>query len=72
MIDYAYGATSLVMPNVLTKLRADVLAVNPYSSTIGRLSLRPGGVDSDGSPDLVRASGAHLGAVFDPTASGSR
>ena len=48
VIDYGYGSASLAMAAVLTKLRADVLAVNPYSSTIGQLSLRPGGVDSEG------------------------
>jgi mannose-1-phosphate guanylyltransferase/phosphomannomutase len=37
VIDYAYGATSMVMPNVLAKLGADVLAVNPYASTAGML-----------------------------------
>ena len=38
VIDYAYGATSFVMPNVLAKLGADVLAVNPYASTAGMIS----------------------------------
>ena len=38
VIDYGYGSASLAMANVLTKLRADVLAVNPYASTIGRLT----------------------------------
>ena len=65
VIDYGYGATSFVMPNVLAKLGADVLAVNPYASTHGRLSF-----DLEAASrrvgDLVRASGAHLGAVFDP------
>ena len=35
VIDYAYGTTSFVMPNVLSKLGADVLSVNPYASTAG-------------------------------------
>ena len=33
VLDYAYGAASFVMPNVLAKLGADVLSVNPYAST---------------------------------------
>ena len=37
MIDYAYGSASLAMPNVLAKLGAEVLAVNPYVSTAGML-----------------------------------
>jgi mannose-1-phosphate guanylyltransferase / phosphomannomutase len=65
VIDYGYGATSFVMPNVLAKLGADVLAVNPYASTAGMLIW-----DRDASAErvagLVRASGAHLGAVLDP------
>ena len=35
VLDYSYGSTSFVMPNVLAKLGADVLAVNPYASTAG-------------------------------------
>ena len=66
VVDYGYGATSLAMPNVLTKLRADVLAVNPYASTTGRLSLRSRRPPSKRVADLVRASGAQLGAVLRP------
>src|SRR5690606_23545237 len=33
VVDYSYGSTSFVMPNVLAKLGADVLGVNPYAST---------------------------------------
>ncbi len=40
-LDYAYGAASFVMPNVLAKLGAEVLAVNPYASTRQALDLRP-------------------------------
>src|SRR4051794_30795361 len=65
VLDYAYGAASFVMPSVLSKLGLEVLAVNPYASTVGALAFdrwqhaaRVG--------DLVRASGSHLGAVIDP------
>ncbi|MBK9178250.1 MAG: NTP transferase domain-containing protein [Acidimicrobiales bacterium] len=65
VVDYAYGTTSFVMPNVLAKLGADVLAVNPYASTVGAISY-----DRDAHAarvaSQVRASGAHLGAVIDP------
>ena len=44
MLDYAYGAASLVMPSVLAKLGADVLVVNPLVSTVGML-----GFDRDGA-----------------------
>ncbi len=65
VVDYGYGSTSFVMPNVLGKLGADVLGVNPYASTSGLINFdrdaHAGEVSS-----LVQASGAHLGAVVDP------
>jgi mannose-1-phosphate guanylyltransferase/phosphomannomutase len=64
VVDYGYGATAFVMPNVLGKLGADVLGVNPYASTRQRI-----GVDHDEAVanvvQLVKASGAHLGALID-------
>ena len=64
VLDYNYGATSFVMPNVLSKLGADVLAVNPYASTHGMISADPV-ASAERVAALVRASGAHLGALFD-------
>lgn len=65
VVDYAFGSTAFVMPNVLAKLGADVLGVNPYASTTGMLEY-----DRDRHAQhvaaLVGASGAHLGAVLDP------
>jgi len=53
------------MPNLLAKLDADVLVVNPYAHTSLMMS-----VDRQANAarvaDLVRASGAQLGAVIDP------
>jgi mannose-1-phosphate guanylyltransferase/phosphomannomutase len=65
VLDYAYGATSFVMPNVLARLNADVLAVNPFASTSGAMDWKR---DEHAAyvARLVRASGAHLGAVIDP------
>ena len=65
VLDYSYGATSFVMPNVLSKLGADVLAVNPYASTSGALSFDLKR-HSESVAQLVKASGAHVGAVLDP------
>lgn len=66
VIDYAFGSTSFAMPNVLAKLGADVLALNPYASTAGLLQY-----DRDRHAEevaaLVRASVADLGAVIDPS-----
>jgi len=53
------------MPNVLANLNADVLGVNPYASTAGRLASDPK-TAADRVAALVRASGAHLGALLDP------
>jgi mannose-1-phosphate guanylyltransferase/phosphomannomutase len=65
VVDYSYGAASFVMPNVLSKLGADVLAVNPFASTAGVMTW-----DRDEHATsvarLVRASGAALGAVIHP------
>ena len=65
VVDYAYGSTSFVMPNVLAKLDADILGINPYASTLGALNFdRTAHAEEVAS--VVRASGAHLGAVLDP------
>jgi mannose-1-phosphate guanylyltransferase/phosphomannomutase len=65
VLDYAYGTASFVMPNVLAKLGADVLVVNPYAATAAAARF-----DRDEHAvhvsELVRASGAHVGAVLDP------
>jgi mannose-1-phosphate guanylyltransferase / phosphomannomutase len=64
VVDYGFGTASFAMASVFTRLRADVLAVNPYASTPGRLSfVREAAVQR--VADLVRTSGAQLGAVFD-------
>jgi mannose-1-phosphate guanylyltransferase/phosphomannomutase len=65
VVDYSFGSTSFVMPNVLAKLGADVLAVNPYAST-GRALAFDKAAHAGEVAALVRASGAHLGAVIDP------
>ncbi len=64
VLDYSFGAAGFVMPNVLSKLGAEVLSINPYAST--RQALIFDRWDhANGVADLVRASGAHLGAVID-------
>jgi mannose-1-phosphate guanylyltransferase/phosphomannomutase len=64
VLDYAFGSASFVMPNVLAKLGADVLTVNPYASTRQSLAFdrwkHAGEVG-----ELVRTSGAQMGAVID-------
>jgi mannose-1-phosphate guanylyltransferase/phosphomannomutase len=63
VLDYSFGAASIVMPSVLAKLGAEVLAVNPYASTAASTaSDLAAQVKRIG--DLVRASGSHLGCVF--------
>jgi len=65
VVDYSFGATSFVMPNVLAKLGADVLAVNPYASTTGLIGLDPAAAAARVA-ELVKTSGAHVGAVIEP------
>jgi mannose-1-phosphate guanylyltransferase/phosphomannomutase len=65
VLDYAFGTTSFVMPNILAKLGADVLVINPHVSTPGVLSFDRV-VHAGRLGELVRSSGAHLGAMFEP------
>lgn len=65
VIDYAYGSTSLAMPNVLAKLGLEALAVNPFISTAGVIGLDVSSHASTVS-NLVRTSGSALGGVLDP------
>jgi len=65
VVDYGYGSTSFVMPNVLAKLGADVLGFNPYASTAGAMEFNRQ-VHAEEVASLVRASGAQIGAVLDP------
>jgi mannose-1-phosphate guanylyltransferase/phosphomannomutase len=64
VLDLSYGATSFVMPNLLSKVQADVLSINPYAQTPGMISvdLASSAARVVGS---VRASGADVGAIID-------
>ena len=66
VLDYSFGTASFVMPNVLAKLGADVLVVNPYAATAAVVASDRANAAAHVA-DLVRASGAHLGAVIDPS-----
>ena len=57
VLDYSFGATSIVMPNVLGKIGASVLAVNPYAAT----ERRDGVDDLDTRVKVDRRPRAHLG-----------
>jgi mannose-1-phosphate guanylyltransferase/phosphomannomutase len=67
VLDYSYGAASNVMPSVLAKIGAAVLAVNPFATTLGSTAT-PADLDERIKVigDLVRTSGSDLGYVFDP------
>lgn len=65
VLDYAYGSTSFVMPSVLAKLGADVLAVNPFAATAGAAAFDYE-VHTEYVRTLVLNAGAQLGAVIDP------
>lgn len=67
VLDYSFGAASLVMPNVLAKIGADVLSVNPYAATASaRFAGEDAGARVARVQELVRSSGSHLGLVIDP------
>jgi mannose-1-phosphate guanylyltransferase/phosphomannomutase len=67
VLDYSYGAASIVMPTVLAKTGAEVLAVNPYASTSSATAaLEEYSARVARLSDLVRSSGSHLGIVMDP------
>ena len=64
VLDLSYGAASFVMPNLLSKVHADVLSINPYTQTPGMISVDR--ILSEARvADAVRGSGADLGAVID-------
>jgi mannose-1-phosphate guanylyltransferase/phosphomannomutase len=65
VVDYGYGSTSFVMPNVLGNVGADVLGVNPYANTFGAMAY-DAAVHAREVAALVVASGAQVGAVIDP------
>ena len=64
VLDLSYGAASFVMPNLLAKVGADVLSINPYAQTPGMISVDRI-VSEARVADAVRGSGADLGAVID-------
>ncbi len=65
VVDYSFGAMALVMPDVLAKVGADVLAINPYQSTSGMIAFEPRAA-AERVAGHVRSSGADLGAVIGP------
>ncbi len=66
VLDYSFGASSIVMPNVLAKIGAEVLAVNPYASTAPALATVADETRGPFLEDLVRTSRSDLGLVLDP------
>ena len=64
VLDLSYGAASFVMPNLLSKVQADVLSINPYAQTPGMISVDPA-TSAARVVRSVRSSGADLGAVID-------
>jgi mannose-1-phosphate guanylyltransferase/phosphomannomutase len=65
VLDLSYGAASFVMPNLLSKVGADVLSINPYAQTPGMMAIDRV-VSEARVAEAVHGSGADLGAVIDP------
>jgi mannose-1-phosphate guanylyltransferase/phosphomannomutase len=67
VIDYSFGATSLVLPGLFGRLDCEVLAVNSIiDETRGVLTDDELAEHQSRVADLVTVSGSDLGAVFDP------
>lgn len=66
VLDYSYGAASLVMPAVLAKVGAEVLAVNPFAATRALADADDRFERVARIGNLVRVSGSDLGMVIDP------
>jgi mannose-1-phosphate guanylyltransferase/phosphomannomutase len=64
VLDLSYGAASFLMPNLLSKVGADVLSINPYAQTPGMISVDQARSEARVS-EAVRGSGADLGAIID-------
>jgi mannose-1-phosphate guanylyltransferase/phosphomannomutase len=64
VLDLSYGAASFVMPNLLAKVGADVLSINPFAQTPAMISVDPEESKARVA-EAVRGSGADLGAVID-------
>jgi mannose-1-phosphate guanylyltransferase/phosphomannomutase len=64
VLDLSYGAASFVMPNLLSKVGADVLSINPYAQTPAMIAVDPAESEARVA-EAVRGSGADLGAVID-------
>jgi len=65
VLDFGYGAVSFVMPNLLSKFGAEVMAINPFVSTSGVAGFDRHSHASRVS-ELVTTSGAELGVIFSP------
>ena len=65
VVDYGHGAVSFIMPNLLAKLGADVLAVNPFASTSGAAAFDRER-NAEVVAELVTSSRAALGVMFSP------
>ncbi len=63
VIDFSFGTASTIIPQILERVGADVLALNPF--TAERSERIPLGSGPGRLGDLVRTSGSDLGIRFD-------
>lgn len=68
VLDFSFGAVSVVMPNVLAKVGAEVLAVNPFVSTSAALaaSKEEFNARAEKVAELVRSSESDFGMILSP------
>jgi len=63
--DFGFGAVSFVMPNLMSKFGAEVMAINPFVSTSG-VAAFDRVTHADRVSELVTTSGSELGVIFSP------
>ena len=64
VLDYSFGAASIIGPSVLAKLGAEILAVNPYAEHGAGVRRRELAEQVARIGELVRVSGSNLGCVI--------
>ncbi len=63
--DFGFGSVSFVMPNLMSKFGAEVMAINPFVSTAGVAAFNRH-THAQRLSELVITSGSELGVIFSP------
>ncbi len=69
VVDCSYGPGAIVAPAILTNLKNDVIAINAYEDEHKAIEMYPNLHSIKTVINIVKASGADLGVIFDTDAS---